>query len=133
MPFQRYVEVGRVVIINYGKEYGKLYVITDVVDQNRALIDRPDEVRRVENFKRLQLTDLKIDIPKLAKKKALKEALESNDVFSKFEKSAWGQKLSARVSKATTTDFQRYQWSVANTKKSQAVKKELKKLQKSES
>ena len=36
MPFQRYVEVGRVVIINYGKEYGKLYVITDIVDQNRV-------------------------------------------------------------------------------------------------
>lgn len=53
------------------------------------------------------------------------------DVFSKFEKSAWGQKLSARVSKATTTDFQRYQWAVAKTKKSQAVQKELKKLQKS--
>ena len=55
------------------------------------------------------------------------------DVFSTFEKSAWGQKLSARVSKATTTDFQRYQWAVAKTKKSQAVRKELKKLQKSES
>lgn len=36
MPFQRYVEVGRVVIINYGKDYGKLYVITDIVDQNRV-------------------------------------------------------------------------------------------------
>ena len=36
MPFQRYVEVGRVVLINYGKEYGKLYVITDIVDQNRV-------------------------------------------------------------------------------------------------
>ena len=54
-------------------------------------------------------------------------------MFKKFEKSAWGQKLSARVSKATTTDFQRYKWSVATTKKAQAVRKELKKLQKSES
>lgn len=36
MPFQRYVEVGRVVIINYGKDYGKLYVVTDIVDQNRV-------------------------------------------------------------------------------------------------
>ena len=36
MPFSRYVEVGRVVIINYGKEYGKLYVISDIVDQNRV-------------------------------------------------------------------------------------------------
>ena len=40
MPFQRYVEVGRVVLINYGKEYGKLYVITDIVDQNRVSIVR---------------------------------------------------------------------------------------------
>ena len=55
------------------------------------------------------------------------------DVFSKFEKSGWGQKLSARVSKATTTDFQRYKWAVAKTKKSRAVRTELKKLQKSES
>ena len=117
MPFSRYVEVGRVVIINYGKEYGKLYVISDIVDQNRVsllrqvrhstwkrywdssfgwpaaistfrpsparcslqvLIDRPDETRRVENFKRLQLTDYKIDISKLAKKKALKAALEKD-------------------------------------------------------
>lgn len=51
------------------------------------MIDRPDEVRRVENFKRLQLTDFKIDIPKLAKKKALKEALESNgetDAYTQY-------------------------------------------------
>ena len=49
------------------------------------MIDRPDEVRRVENFKRLQLTDFKIDIPKLAKKKALKEALESNGETSSID------------------------------------------------
>ena len=36
MPFKRYVEVGRVASINYGDEYGKLVVITDVVDQNRV-------------------------------------------------------------------------------------------------
>lgn len=57
----------------------------------------------------------------------------SADVFSKFEKSGWGQKLSARVSKSTTTDFQRYKWAVAKTKKSRAVRTELKKLQKSDS
>ena len=42
------------------------------------MIDRPDVVRRVENFKRLTLTDFKIDIHKLAKKKDLKKALEEN-------------------------------------------------------
>jgi large subunit ribosomal protein L14e len=36
MPFKRYVEIGRVALINYGEEAGKLVVISDVVDQNRA-------------------------------------------------------------------------------------------------
>lgn len=38
MPFQRYVEIGRVAMINYGDEYGKLVVISDVVDHNRVSI-----------------------------------------------------------------------------------------------
>lgn len=36
MPFQRYVEIGRVALINYGEDYGKLVVIVDVVDKNRV-------------------------------------------------------------------------------------------------
>lgn len=36
MPFKRYVEIGRVALINFGEEAGKLVVISDVVDQNRA-------------------------------------------------------------------------------------------------
>ena len=41
MPFSRYVEIGRVALINYGGkgEYGKLVVIVDVVDQNRVSSD----------------------------------------------------------------------------------------------
>jgi large subunit ribosomal protein L14e len=37
MPFKRYVEIGRVALINYGEEAGKLVVISDVVDQNRVI------------------------------------------------------------------------------------------------
>ena len=36
MPFGRYVEIGRVAVVSFGEEYGKLVVITDVVDQNRV-------------------------------------------------------------------------------------------------
>jgi large subunit ribosomal protein L14e len=57
MPFRRYVEIGRVALVNYGPQYGKLVVIVDVIDQNRALIDSPDMVRTSINFKRLSLTD----------------------------------------------------------------------------
>ena len=44
----------------------------------QALVDRPDMVRRQINFKRLVLTDFKIDIPRLAKKKVLTAALEES-------------------------------------------------------
>jgi hypothetical protein len=36
MPFSRYVEIGRVALVNYGPEAGTLVVIVDVVDQNRV-------------------------------------------------------------------------------------------------
>jgi ribosomal protein L14E/L6E/L27E len=35
-PFKRFVEIGRVALVNYGKDYGRLVVIVDVVDQNRV-------------------------------------------------------------------------------------------------
>ncbi|GAB4822502.1 hypothetical protein N2152v2_009548 [Parachlorella kessleri] len=130
MPFKRYVEIGRVAMINYGPEYGKLVVISDVVDQNRALIDRPDETRRVENFKRLAITDFKVEIPRLAKKSVLKKALEEADVFNKFAASAWGQKLAKRAAKADQTDFDRYKAMVQKIKRSAQVRKAFNQLKK---
>ena len=41
MPYTRLVEVGRVVMINYGKDYGKLVVIVDIIDQSRVSLSRP--------------------------------------------------------------------------------------------
>lgn len=40
-------------------------------------MDAPEIVRTVVNFKRLTLTDIKIDVRRLAKKKELKEAIEA--------------------------------------------------------
>lgn len=36
MPFKRNAEIGRVAVVNYGVETGKLVVISDIVDQNRV-------------------------------------------------------------------------------------------------
>lgn len=43
----------------------------------QALVDAPSETRKVIGFKRLQLTDLKVEIPRLASKKVLVEAFNS--------------------------------------------------------
>eukprot|EP00879_Flechtneria_rotunda_P000107 GHRR01000161.1.p1 GENE.GHRR01000161.1~~GHRR01000161.1.p1 ORF type:complete len:133 (+),score=49.63 GHRR01000161.1:69-467(+) len=131
MPFKRYVEIGRVALVTFGEEYGKLVVISDVVDQNRALVDAPGATRKVVNFKRLTLTDLKVDIPRLASKKVLTEALNSADVAGKFASSAWGKKLAARQAKASLTDFDRYTAMVEKAKRSRAVRTAYNKLAKS--
>lgn len=45
MPFSRYVEIGRVALINYGPEYGKLVVISDIADQNRvSILAKPRQI-----------------------------------------------------------------------------------------
>ena len=48
------------------------------------MIDRPDEERRVISFNRLRLTDLKIEIPRLAAKKVLAQAFADGGTFHRI-------------------------------------------------
>ncbi|KAJ7513703.1 hypothetical protein O6H91_23G011300 [Diphasiastrum complanatum] len=130
MPFRRFVEIGRVALVNYGPEYGKLVVIVDVIDQNRALIDHPEIVRKQINFKRLSLTDLKVDIPRMPKKKQLQEAIEAADIQNKWEKSSWGHKLIVQKKRAALNDFDRFKVMVAKIKRASIIRRELSKLRK---
>ncbi|KAK8935815.1 hypothetical protein KSP39_PZI012854 [Platanthera zijinensis] len=130
MPFQRYVEIGRVALVNYGKEYGRLVVIVDVIDQNRALIDAPDMVRGQINFKRLSLTDIKIDIPRIPKKSNLISAMEAADVKNRWEKSSWGRKLIVQKKRASLNDFDRFKVMLAKIKRGHETRRELSKLKK---
>ncbi len=64
MPFKRYVEIGRVVLVNYSKDYRKLGVLVNVIDQNRATIETPDIVSSQMNFKRQSpISILKLEVP----------------------------------------------------------------------
>ncbi|XP_050942014.1 probable 60S ribosomal protein L14 isoform X1 [Cucumis melo] len=116
MPFKRYVEIGRVALVNYGEDYGKLVVIVDVIDQNRALVDAPDMVRSQINFKRLSLTDIKIDIKRVPRKKELMEAMKAADVQKKWEDSSWGRKLLVKQRRASLNDFDRFKLMLAKIK-----------------
>mmetsp|Transcript_2402 Transcript_2402/g.16138 ORF Transcript_2402/g.16138 Transcript_2402/m.16138 type:complete len:134 (-) Transcript_2402:82-483(-) len=130
MPFARFVQIGRVALVNYGPEYGTLVVVTDVIDQNRVLVDAPNMVRKSYSLKRLALTDFVVDVPRACKKTTLVKALEEADVVNKFKATRWGQKLAAREAKANTSDFDRYKLMVQRMKKSAAMKRELAKLKK---
>ena len=62
--FKRFVEIGRVVLISYGPDAGKLATIVDVIDANRVLLDGPEKLTGVHrheiNIKRITLTDYKV-------------------------------------------------------------------------
>merc|ERR1712210_154233 len=107
MPFRRFVEIGRVAMVNYGEDYGKLVTIVDVIDQNRALCDMSGARMQI-NFKRLGLTDIVTDVAKGVSVADTKAAWDAADVDATFAASSWGQKMAKRAAKLATTDFDRY-------------------------
>merc|ERR1711860_491065 len=64
MPFQKFVEIGRVAVCQDGAAAGKIAAIVDVIDQNRVLLDGPESggPRQEYRIKNLHLTDLKIPV-----------------------------------------------------------------------
>merc|ERR1712167_461096 len=126
--FTRFVENGRVVLVNFGPDAGKLAVVVDVVDSQRCLIVGPstDVARQVIGYKRLSLTDIKIDIGRGAKAKHVDMVYKKEDVDSQWAATSWGKKLAARKAKASANDFDRFKGMVSHKKKMVAIRKKLK-------
>jgi len=122
MSFKRFVEIGRVVLINYGPDQDKLCTIIDVIDNNRVLVDGPESItgvhRHAINIKRIQLTDIKVAAKHNASQKQLKGLWESEGVIAQWEATSQAKKRKARSMRAATTDFERFQIQLAKTARS---------------
>jgi large subunit ribosomal protein L14e len=130
MVFKRYVEVGRVVLINYGPNKGQLATIIDIVDQNKCLIDGPSTGvnRQVIAYSRIALTDLTVKIQANARQTTLKKAWEEADTLAKWESSSWAKKLAAKKTRASLSDFGRFKVMVAKKQKSEIIAKKMAEL-----
>eukprot|EP01083_Nonionella_stella_P087559 243648_1 len=132
MGFNRYVEVGRVVLINHGPEAGKLATVIDIVDQNKCLIEGPEEVtgvaRQVISYKRIALTDHKVKIQRSARAKQLKAAWKEGDVLTQWAGSTWAKKLDNKKKRAALSDFDRFKVMVAKKQKSRIIAQKMKEL-----
>eukprot|EP00928_Gymnodinium_smaydae_P087785 TRINITY_DN719_c0_g1_i1.p2 TRINITY_DN719_c0_g1~~TRINITY_DN719_c0_g1_i1.p2 ORF type:complete len:134 (+),score=45.07 TRINITY_DN719_c0_g1_i1:161-562(+) len=132
--FERFVEPGRLALITYGPCEGKLCTVIDIVDQKRVIVDGPESVtgvpRHMMPVKRLSLTDLKSKIPRGAREKTLKLALEKDAVMSKWAETAWAKKLKAKENRKNMSDFDRFKLYTAKKKRSKVVKASLKKSKK---
>merc|ERR1719198_2486310 len=78
-------------------------------------------------IRRLSLTDFKCAIPRGAREKTLRLALEKDDVMNKWKATSWAKKLQARNTRSNMGDFDRFKLMVARKKRASAVKKSLKK------
>ena len=110
MVFRRFVEVGRVIIVNYGPLTGKLAVIVDILTTTKVIIQGlKGGVRRQElSLRRVTLTDYKIDIKRGAKREEVFKAIEDYKLEEKFKKSNFAKKNELREKRANLTDFDRF-------------------------
>ncbi|BEJ03445.1 hypothetical protein CcaverHIS641_0106200 [Cutaneotrichosporon cavernicola] len=112
--FKRFVEVGRVVLVNDGPSAGKLAVIAEIIDHNRALIDGPSTSvpRQAFPYRKLILTPLHHC-----------QAPPASGVAEKWAASAWAKKLAAREVRKEATDFDRFNIMLAKKQRRDAVRK----------
>ena len=127
MPYTRFVELGRVCVVSYGPDAGKLCTIVDIVDQNKALVDGPRSVtgvsRGIVPYKRLALTDLKCKLERGAKSSEVSAALAESDIIAKWETTSWAKKNAAKARRATLSDFDRFKAMKAKQAKAKAMAK----------
>ena len=110
MVFRKFVEIGRVVVINYGPLVGKLAVIVDILNTSKVLVHGPKEgVRRQEiSLRRITLTEFKLDIKRGIHKDDLVKAIEAAKIDDKFKETAYGKKIARRLTRGKLTDFDRF-------------------------
>ena len=110
MVFKRFVEVGRVIIINYGPLTGKLAVIVDILTTTKVIVQGlKGGIKRQElSLRRGTWTDYKIDIKRGAKSAEVLKAIEDYKLEEKFKKSTFAKKSEIRHKRANLTDFDRF-------------------------
>lgn len=79
--------------------------------------------RQKINYRRLSLTDFKIDIPRNASFPEMKKAFEEADIAGKWEATSWARKLASKRRRASLSDFDRFKVMVLRKKRAAALKK----------
>ncbi|KAJ6468439.1 60S ribosomal protein L14 [Mycena sanguinolenta] len=132
--FKRFVEVGRVVLLKSGPFSGKIAVIAEIIDHNRAIIDGPTTgvTRQSFPYKHLTLTPLTLTkLPRGAGSGVIKKQLEKEAIVEKWDKSSWAQKRAALEKRRSLNDFGRFGVMLAKKARRDVVRKSIFKAKKS--
>ncbi|KAF7988066.1 hypothetical protein HCN44_007560 [Aphidius gifuensis] len=110
MPFERFVESGRVAFVSDGIHKGKLVSIVDIIDQNRVLVDGPlSNIPRGEmRLSQLHLTKFRLRFPYTGSTKVVRKAWEAADLDKKWSETMWAKKVENKKKRAAMSDFDRF-------------------------
>lgn len=124
--FKRFVEVGRVVLLQSGPLAGKIAVIVEIIDHNRAIIDGPltSVPRQAFSYRHLSLTPFRLTkLPRGAGSGCVRRQLEKEGIVAKWENSSWAKKRAAIEKRRSLNDFQRFEVMLAKKARRDAVRK----------
>ncbi|KAI0055485.1 60S ribosomal protein L14 [Artomyces pyxidatus] len=127
--FQRFVEVGRVVLLKAGPHSGHIAVIAEIIDHNRAIVDGPTTgvPRQSFPYRHLTLTPLKVKaLPRNAGSGTVKKYVEKEEIVAKWDSSSWAKKRAAVEKRRTLNDFERFQVMIHKKGRRDRVRKLLK-------
>ncbi|XP_055911429.1 60S ribosomal protein L14 [Eupeodes corollae] len=110
MPFQRFVQTGRIAKCSAGPLKGRLITIVDVIDQNRVLIDGPltGVPRQEYRLNNLHLTKYRIKFPFTAPTRIVRKAWVDNDLKAKWKSTPWSIKSQNICKRTRLNDFDRF-------------------------
>ncbi|KAI4480608.1 PREDICTED: 60S ribosomal protein L14 [Polistes canadensis] len=110
MPFQRFVESGRVAYVSDGPYQGKLVAIVDVIDQNRVLVDGPaaNVPRGQMRLNELHLTKFRLRFPYTGSTRVVRKAWENGKIDELWKDTMWARKVAAKKKRAELSDFDRF-------------------------
>jgi large subunit ribosomal protein L14e len=130
VQFKRFVEPGRLALITYGPDQGKMCTIVDIIDHRRVIIEGPttDVARQQLPIRWITLTSFKSEVTRGMRSGLVKKVIESSNVLSKWEQTAWAQKLAARTARKNMGDFARFQAMHLKKRKAHRIRTEINKL-----
>jgi len=130
--FKRFVEPGRLSLITYGPDAGKMCTIVDIIDHRRVIVDGPTTgVQRQQMPVRwIALTDFTSEVQRGARPGIVKKILEKSDIMTKWSATSWAKKLNARSLRKNLGDFDRFKAMVLKKRKAHRVRTEINKLKK---
>ncbi|KAF3084265.1 hypothetical protein TWF569_002140 [Orbilia oligospora] len=103
------VETGRVVLINSGKDEGKLAAVVQIIDHKRALVDSPHIERQEISLSHVSLTHQVITkLPRAARSGVVKKYWAEASIDDKTASTTWAKKRASREKKRQLTDFERF-------------------------